>query len=242
MLLLISDLHMMHEEIMILEQFYKDAQSKPEIEYEIVWLPVVDTSKPLNEETQSKFHDMQIMMPWYTLVDPSLLDPAVVRYIKEVWRFTKKAILVVLDIQGKVVCQNALHMMWIWGNFAHPFSSLKEESLWKEETWRLELLIDAIDSIILNWVVPFSQFFYRFFIFIHYINTEACIHYVYDLILNNKQAINTPIIQIMTSVKFPLLTRWLRGNTFASMEERSQTGSWTSTKKHNMQQVLQAFI
>lgn len=174
-LLLISDLDILHEEAMILEQFYREAQTMPDTEYEVVWLPVVDMSKPTNEENQNKFRELQKEMPWYTLLDPSLLDLAVARYIKEVWRFTKKAILVVLDMQGKVVCQNALHMMWIWGNFAYPFSSSKEESLWKEETWRLELLIDAIDAKMLNWVALFSQFFYRYASFIHYINPEACI-------------------------------------------------------------------
>jgi hypothetical protein len=69
-----------------------------------------------------------------------------------VWHFRNKPILVVLDPQGKVVSPNALHMMWIWGSNAFPFTSLREESLWREETWRLELLVDGIDPVILNWV------------------------------------------------------------------------------------------
>lgn len=173
-LLLISDLDLLHEEIVILHKFYRE-QIKSDVEYEVVWLPVVDRSKPLTEENQNKFHELQKEMPWYTLLQPSLLEPAVVRYIKEVWHFTKKAILVVLDLQGKVVCRNALHMMWIWGNTAYPFTNSKEESLWKEETWRLKLLVDDIDATIFAWVAPFSQFFYRYFIFIHYINTDACL-------------------------------------------------------------------
>jgi len=59
---------------------------------------------------------------------------------------------VVLDPQGKVVCPNALYMMWIWESNAFPFTSLREESLWRDETWRLELLVDGIDPVILNWV------------------------------------------------------------------------------------------
>lgn len=150
-LLLISDLDLLHEEIVILHKFYRE-QIKSDVEYEVVWLPVVDRSKPLTEENQNKFHELQKEMPWYTLLHPSLLEPAVVRYIKEVWHFTKKAILVVLDLQGKVVCRNALHMMWIWGNTAYPFTNSKEESLWKEETWRLKLLVDDIDATIFAWV------------------------------------------------------------------------------------------
>ncbi|KAK7827954.1 protein sieve element occlusion b [Quercus suber] len=31
-------------------------------------------------------------------------------------------------------------MMWIWGSHAFPFTTLREEALWREEAWRLELL------------------------------------------------------------------------------------------------------
>ncbi|KAI3831158.1 hypothetical protein MKX03_016079 [Papaver bracteatum] len=63
-----------------------------------------------------------------------------IKYIKEVWSFQKKPILVVLDPQGRVFILNALHMMWIWGSLAFPFTSMREEALWKEESWRLEVL------------------------------------------------------------------------------------------------------
>ncbi|THG20302.1 hypothetical protein TEA_015445 [Camellia sinensis var. sinensis] len=44
-------------------------------------------------------------------------------------------------------------MMWIWGSMAFPFTSLKEEALWKETTWSIELLADSIDQSIVNWIV-----------------------------------------------------------------------------------------
>lgn len=159
MLLLISDLQLSHEEIEVLAVLYTDSKATHNIEYEVVWLPVVNNSKPWTEEDKNKFNELQKFMPWHTLVDPSLLDPAVVKYIKEVWHFSKKAILVVLDVQGKEVSRNALHMMWIWGNSAYPFSDLEEESLWKKESWKLKLLVDDIDTTILQWVSPFSLFF-----------------------------------------------------------------------------------
>ncbi|KAE8021422.1 hypothetical protein FH972_007315 [Carpinus fangiana] len=68
-----------------------------------------------------------------------------------VWIPIDKPILVVLDSRGKVVSPNAIHMMWIWGSNAFPFTSSREEALWMEETWRLELLVDGIDQTILNW-------------------------------------------------------------------------------------------
>ncbi|CAN1312878.1 Protein SIEVE ELEMENT OCCLUSION B [Linum perenne] len=154
-LLLISDLELSHEELSMLEQMYHEARQHPtrlESQYEVVWMPVVDRSTPWNEEKQKNFERIQSMMPWYSVYHPSLLDRAVIRYIKEYWHFNKKPLLVVLDPQGKVVNPNALHMMWIWGSMAFPFTSAREEALWKDETWRLELLADAIDPVILSWI------------------------------------------------------------------------------------------
>ncbi|GFZ03854.1 sieve element occlusion amino-terminus protein [Actinidia rufa] len=148
-LLLISDLDMFTEEVDILAQIYK---KRTELNYEIVWLPIVDRSTPWNEENQHKFQQLQLRMPWYTVVKYSLLEPAIIRYIKEVWKFEKKLMLVVLDPQGKVVCLNARHMILIWGNLAYPFTSTRETLLWKENTWSLELLVDDIDSNIPKWI------------------------------------------------------------------------------------------
>ncbi|KAJ9169434.1 hypothetical protein P3X46_017634 [Hevea brasiliensis] len=154
-LLYISDLELPHEELEMLLQVYTEARQHPErteSQFEIVWLPVVHPSTPWNEVTKKQFENLQSMMPWYSLFHPSLLDRAVIRYIKEVWRFNKKPLLVVLDQQGKVVNPNAIHMMWIWGITAFPFTSIREEELWKEETWRIELLADTIDPKIPAWI------------------------------------------------------------------------------------------
>ncbi|KAL0920971.1 hypothetical protein M5K25_007992 [Dendrobium thyrsiflorum] len=152
-MLFISDLDISHEELFILVQIYQDIHhSKIERNYEIVWLPVTDRYQPWTEDREDDFNRLASNMPWYRLHHPSLLQPAVIRYIRDVWHFEKKPILVVLDPQGKVVCPNAIHMIWIWGSLAFPFTSGREEALWKEETWKLELLIDEIDQTILSWI------------------------------------------------------------------------------------------
>ncbi|KAJ4974390.1 hypothetical protein NE237_007564 [Protea cynaroides] len=92
-------------------------------------------------------------MRWYSVHRPSFIHPAVIKYIKEVWRFNKKPILVVLDPQGSVVSPNALDMMWVWGRLAFPFTSMTEEALWKEATWGLELLVHDIDQHVINWIM-----------------------------------------------------------------------------------------
>ncbi|XP_043725501.1 protein SIEVE ELEMENT OCCLUSION B-like [Telopea speciosissima] len=156
-LLLISDLNISQEELSILEPLYKESReqpTRPESQYEMVWFPVVDRTLTGTEAKQSELFDkLQSRMPWYSVHNLSLIDQIVIDYIKDVWHFNKKPILVVLNPQGRVVHLNALHMMWIWGSHAFPFTSMREEDLWKEEQWRLEFLVDGIDQNILNWIM-----------------------------------------------------------------------------------------
>ncbi|CAL5421232.1 unnamed protein product [Camellia sinensis] len=155
-LLLISDLDLSNEEYFIVDQIYTESKQQPtrlESQYEVVWLPVMDRTTPWNDEKGQKFEAIQASISWYSVYHPLMLDPVVIKYIKEVWHFNKKALLVVLDPQGKVVNPNAIHMCWIWGNLAFPFTSLKEKELWKETPLTIELLADTIDQSILNWIV-----------------------------------------------------------------------------------------
>ncbi|XP_074563678.1 protein SIEVE ELEMENT OCCLUSION B-like [Curcuma longa] len=152
-MLFITDLDISHEELFVLIQIYNDThQQKADRNYEVVWLPVTDRHFPWDNSKEEAFNRLASTMPWYSLYHPSLLEPAVVRYIREIWHFDKRPQLVVLDPQGKVVCPNALHMMWIWGSLAFPFTSNREEALWKDETWRLEFLVDEIDPVLLGWI------------------------------------------------------------------------------------------
>lgn len=157
MLLYITDLHhISDQELLIVEQMYQESRqdsTRIESQYELVWVPVVEKGIPWTE-IKHKFERLQSLMTCYSLYDPSLLEPATIRYIKEIWLFNTKPILVVLDPQGKVVNLNAIHMMWIWGSLAYPFSSSREEALWKEETWGLALLADTIDPSLFDWVSP----------------------------------------------------------------------------------------
>ncbi|KAJ0074735.1 hypothetical protein Patl1_33304 [Pistacia atlantica] len=87
-------------------------------------------------------------MPWYSVYDPSIIGPAVIMYIEQVWQFKKEPILVVLDPQGNVVNSDAHHMLWIWGSLAFPFTSAREEELWLQETWPIGFLVKSINAAI----------------------------------------------------------------------------------------------
>ncbi|KAG4180360.1 hypothetical protein ERO13_A10G160900v2 [Gossypium hirsutum] len=155
-LLLISSLEFSGDELAILEQIYSDTrmhEAGMQSHYEVVWIPVVEHSGvPLSEETRTRFEALRSSMPWYSVEDPLLIEKPVLRFIKEIWHFRTKPILVVLDPRGKVLSQNAIHMMWIWGSAAFPFTSYEEEKLWSKETWQLNQLIDGIDPLILDWI------------------------------------------------------------------------------------------
>ncbi|KAK8361034.1 hypothetical protein V6Z12_A03G011500 [Gossypium hirsutum] len=138
-LLLISDIDIFEEEIRVLEVVYKER------------LPIVDRTT-WNNGYQEKFSILQSIMSWYTVSHHVAIEPAVIKYIREEWGFVKKPITVTLNPQGKVLCPNALSMMWIWGNSAFPFSSEKEESFWKAKPWTLDLLVGHLETNLPTWV------------------------------------------------------------------------------------------
>ncbi|KAK3220157.1 hypothetical protein Dsin_014127 [Dipteronia sinensis] len=155
-LLLISDLEVSEEDLSGLKKIYQESHQNPtrtESQYEVVWIPIVDVrTTPWTEEKQQQFEALQGMMPWYLVYKPSMLAPQVIRYIKEVWRFNKKPVVVALDQQGKSMNNNVLHMLLIWGSLAFPFTRDREEALWREESWRIELVADTLHPAIPTWI------------------------------------------------------------------------------------------
>lgn len=151
-LLYISGLELSQPELAYFKRIYISRQDKLEFdgEYDVVWIPVVDN--PRNEANQRLFEARQGEMPWFFPEQFPSIDPAVIKYIKNVWHFEKTSMMIPLNPKGKVVNSNAMHMMFIWGNQAYPFTGTREEQLWAAETWRLELLVDSIESSITGWV------------------------------------------------------------------------------------------
>ncbi|KAL9993869.1 putative sieve element occlusion [Helianthus debilis subsp. tardiflorus] len=154
-LLLISGLGISRDELSILEQIYIESRiqgSRIDALYDLVWLPIVDPYDEYTDALDRQFEDLKHSMPWYSVDHPSNIDNAIKKSIGDRWHFRSKPILVVLDPQGRELSPNALHMMWIWGSTAFPFTIAREEALWRDETWRLELLVGGMDPTILMWV------------------------------------------------------------------------------------------
>ncbi|XP_019176671.1 PREDICTED: protein SIEVE ELEMENT OCCLUSION B-like [Ipomoea nil] len=153
--LLVSDLDIPNEVITMLRHMYLESKQDPsraESQFEIVWLPIVDRRAPWTEAKEEQFKLVKDSMPWYSVSHPSKIDEAVYGYVKEVWGFTHKPLLAVVDPQGKLTNINALPMFMIWGSVAFPFNKLKEESLWSETSWSMALLADSIDQNLFTWL------------------------------------------------------------------------------------------
>ncbi|MBA0678944.1 hypothetical protein Goari_020261, partial [Gossypium aridum] len=90
-LLLISDLDISQEEIRFLEAVYKERVSSG-LNYEIIWLPIVDRTTWNDGYYQKKFSNLQSIMSWYTVSHHVAIEPAVIKYIREEWGFVKKPI------------------------------------------------------------------------------------------------------------------------------------------------------
>ncbi|XWS57307.1 hypothetical protein CRYUN_Cryun09bG0162300 [Craigia yunnanensis] len=147
-LYLISDLDISMEEIKVLSSLYQRNDEK----YKIVWLPIVD----LSTYDAKRFSDLKQLMKW-TVVEPFSIELDVIEYIKKEWHFIKKAIAVSVNPGGEVTCQNALVMLWTWGNVAFPFSDKTEQDLWnridEQNGWKLNLLLDEqIIPDISSWI------------------------------------------------------------------------------------------
>ncbi|KAH6801685.1 hypothetical protein C2S51_033131, partial [Perilla frutescens var. frutescens] len=148
-LLFISDLDISFE-IFFLKKIYLESREKAELQYEIVWLPIVRDIEQ-DEEFKQKFEELKLKMSWYTVQQPSLVESAVVRYVKEEWHYSKKPIAVVLDRRGRVANPNAFRMLWTWGNAAYPFNQSHELDMWSRQEWSLKLLVDGIDQTFTKW-------------------------------------------------------------------------------------------
>ncbi|PPR91668.1 hypothetical protein GOBAR_AA29014 [Gossypium barbadense] len=160
-LLLISSLEFSGDELAILEQIYSDTrmhEAGMQSHYEVVWIPVVEHSGvPLSEETRTRFEALRSSMPWYSVEDPLLIEKPVLRFIKEIWHFRTKPILVVLDPRGKVLSQNAIHMMWIWGSAAFPFTSYEEEKLWRDDIEWISKFVASARTVASAFGIPLEM-------------------------------------------------------------------------------------
>ncbi|GMP46133.1 LOW QUALITY PROTEIN: hypothetical protein CsSME_00014407 [Camellia sinensis var. sinensis] len=119
--------------------------------YEIVWV-LIPSSDAWTDVEEQNFDFLSNSLPWFSIQRPWLLCSIVVKSIKQAWDFKEKPLMVVLDTQGMVTNLNTIDMALIWVSMAFLFSTSRENELWEEETWNLQLLLDGIDPLVAKWV------------------------------------------------------------------------------------------
>jgi hypothetical protein len=115
--------------------------------YKIVWILIVEK---WTNDLRKKFE--QLLMPkrsWYIVQHFS--STVGIKFIKEEWKFENRPIVVVMNPQGKVAHQNALHMIRVWGINAYPFTKEVEQHLLKESNW-IEYIMAGIHPSLQKWV------------------------------------------------------------------------------------------
>ncbi|MED6193732.1 hypothetical protein PIB30_022194 [Stylosanthes scabra] len=126
--LFISTLEITEEEISVLRPVHEYIKS--EEEYKIVWVPIVEE---WTEHLRKKFEVLKAKMKWFVVQHFGSI--AGYKYIKEEWQFKKSPMVVVLNPQGKVLHQNAFHLIEAYGMKAFPFTTVQQEIIHKEKHW-----------------------------------------------------------------------------------------------------------
>uniref|UniRef100_A0A7N0ZR50 Sieve element occlusion C-terminal domain-containing protein n=1 Tax=Kalanchoe fedtschenkoi TaxID=63787 RepID=A0A7N0ZR50_KALFE len=143
LLLLISGLDISSNEVLFLRDTYIESKTSVQQDYEIVWVPIL--SGQWTTSSEEKCAKLSQMMSWYMIEHPNFISENTKKFIKHVWKFKRRPIVVAIDKDGDVVCPNGIHMMYIWGSKAFPFTLLRERSLWNSTEARLDSLVFDID-------------------------------------------------------------------------------------------------
>uniref|UniRef100_A0A7N0ZR48 Uncharacterized protein n=1 Tax=Kalanchoe fedtschenkoi TaxID=63787 RepID=A0A7N0ZR48_KALFE len=183
LLLLISGLDIFSNEILFLRDTYIESKTSVQQDYEVGWVPIL--SGMWTTSSEEKCAKLLQMMPWYMVEHPKFISEETKKFIRQVWKFKRRPIVVAIDQDGDVVCPNVIHMIYIWGSKAFPFTPLRERTLWNSAETRLDSLIFDFDpnmSRMLEdgkWVILYGgsdiEWSRKFTIQVRKVLSDACI-------------------------------------------------------------------
>ncbi|KAL9677864.1 hypothetical protein QQ045_015700 [Rhodiola kirilowii] len=185
--------------------FNKYMTSLDEAHCEFIWLPI--HSGPWITSSEEQYTKLLETMPWYTVHHPTFLTEKTKKFIRDVWMFHRKPIAVVLNEKGNVVCPNAMHMMYIWGARAFPFTRMRERTLWVAEM-RLSTIVLDFDTNISSmmeaskWIVLYGgidvEWIRKFITCIRKISDDAGTSF--EMIYVGKNAASENIGEVISSM------------------------------------------
>uniref|UniRef100_A0A7N0ZXE5 Uncharacterized protein n=1 Tax=Kalanchoe fedtschenkoi TaxID=63787 RepID=A0A7N0ZXE5_KALFE len=143
LLMLISGLDISSNEVFFLRDTYIESKTSVQQDYEVVWVPIL--SGQWTTSSEEKYTKLLRRMSWHMVEHPNFISEETKSFIKQVWKFKRRPIVVVIDKDGDVVYPNVIHMMYIWGSTAFPFTPQRERTLWNSAEARLYSLVFDFD-------------------------------------------------------------------------------------------------
>ncbi|KAK7243170.1 hypothetical protein RIF29_37958 [Crotalaria pallida] len=138
-LLFLSGLHGVGDEIRLLNHIYdrlledpKELNGYQKEDFKILWIPIVDNWDDHNKNV-FKHHLEHGGIKWYVVEYFAPLPG--IRLIKEDLKYANKPILPVIDPQGKVINDDAMHIVFEWGIDAFPFGKEDGDRITQKWKW-----------------------------------------------------------------------------------------------------------
>lgn len=144
-LLFISRLDSIGDEILMLNSIYKRLQDKPQEvikgfkkeDFKILWIPIVDN---WDEDSKNEFKYLKESMKWYVLEHFSELPGRGIIKKKLNYDIGDDPIFAVINPQGVIMNENARKIIFEWGIDAFPFRISDAEDIFKKWEWFWKLL------------------------------------------------------------------------------------------------------
>ncbi|KAK9287141.1 hypothetical protein L1049_015552 [Liquidambar formosana] len=74
------------------------------------------------------------------------------QFVKEEWKFNKSPLMVLVDSKGMVRDPKNLHMIiWSWETMELSFTIRKDEDVWNNVSWNMDLLAGTVSTKIATW-------------------------------------------------------------------------------------------
>ncbi|KAI9122844.1 hypothetical protein K1719_005733 [Acacia pycnantha] len=129
--LFVSTLDITDEELSVVLKIDEAIKTKNQMDhYKILWVPMVEE---WTDQLRKRFEILKAKMAFFVV--EHFGSVAGFKYMKEEWQFKKKAMVVTMNHQGKILHHNAFHLIHSWGIKAFPFTKTQEEEIHSSRQW-----------------------------------------------------------------------------------------------------------
>ncbi|KAK7268784.1 hypothetical protein RIF29_21493 [Crotalaria pallida] len=139
-LLFISSLNRIDDEILLLNSIYDRLQENPEEvikgykkeDFKILWIPIVE-DVVWDDSLKIKFNNLKNKINWYAL--EYFYELPGIGLIRENLNYKGDPIIPVINSQGEIINGDAMHLIFQWGIDAFPFRKIDGDDLTLKWKW-----------------------------------------------------------------------------------------------------------